>query len=92
MKEDDKPRLHFDPTVSLSDILVALTMLTAGFFAYSNLDKRVAVNEASAALIAQQASSQQAEQKTAINEVRADVKDVQRSINEISRALASRKP
>lgn len=88
----DKKRLSFDPTINAGHILTFASMVVGVMASYSLLDKRVSVlEERSNAAIAQSAD-RQAEQKGSLREIKSDIKDLQRSVNEISRAVAGKRP
>lgn len=80
--------VKFDPTISLSDLAMALSLMAAVGASYYSLDKRVAVLEEKATVSLSRSAEQQAEQKDAIHEIRSDIKDVQRSLNDITRAMS----
>ena len=88
----DRKRLNFDPTINAGHILTFIGMVVAVMVSYSLLDKRVGVLEerSNAAII--QAADKQAEQKESLREIKSDIKDLQRSVNEISRAVAGKRP
>ena len=88
----DRKRLNFDPTINAGHILTFIGMVVAVGVSYSLLDKRVGVLEerSNAAII--QAADKQAEQKESLREIKSDIKDLQRSVNEISRAVAGKRP
>ena len=87
-----KKRLTFDPTINAGHILTFISMVVAVLVSYSLLDKRVGVLEerSNAAII--QSADKQAEQKESLREIKSDIKDLQRSVNEISRAVAGKMP
>jgi FtsZ-binding cell division protein ZapB len=88
----DPKKITFDPTINLGHILTFVAMVISVMSAYSLLDKRIGVLEEKAvATVAQQADSR-TEQKEALKEIKNDVKDLQRSVNEIGRALAGKRP
>lgn len=84
--------IKYDPTINLGHILTFAAMVVGVMSSYSLLDKRIGVLEerSTAALIV--ASDKVTEQKEALKEIKADVKDLQRSVNDISRALAGKRP
>ena len=88
----DRKRLNFDPTINAGHILTFIGMVVAVMVSYSLMDKRVGVLEerSNAAII--QAADKQAEQKESLREIKSDIKDLQRSVNEISRAVAGKRP
>lgn len=81
----------FDPTINLGHVLTATCMLAAGFASYSALDRRVVVVEEKVANAVQQSTEQRAEQRDAAREIKSDIKDMQHTLNEITRTLTQRK-
>jgi hypothetical protein len=71
----------FDPTINMGNLLAALALSAAGMNAVNSLDRRLAVVETQQATTTVQLAEKVSEQRTAINEVRADVKDIQKTIN-----------
>ena len=88
----DKKRLTFDPTINAGHILTFISMVVAVTVSYSLLDKRVGVLEERSNVAIAQAADKQAEQKESLREIKSDIKDLQRSVNEISRAVAGKRP
>ena len=88
----DKKRLTFDPTINAGHILTFISMVVAVMVSYSLLDKRVGVLEERSNAAITQAADKQAEQKESLREIKSDIKDLQRSVNEISRAVAGKRP
>lgn len=89
---DPTKKINFDPTINLGHILTFVAMVIGVMSSYSLLDKRIGVLEEKATSAVTQQTERQLEQKEALREIKSDVKDLQRSINEISRALAAKKP
>lgn len=83
-----KRRVQFDPTINLGHILTFLGFLIAGAGAYSNLDKRVTVVEVEKKAAIEHSIEKDSQVKQSIAELRNDIKDVQRSVNDINRTLA----
>ncbi len=83
--------MRFDPTVNLGHILTFVAMLAGVMTSYSLLDKRVGVLEEKASSGVVQSAERQQEQKESLREIKADIKDLQRSVNEISRAVGGMK-
>lgn len=90
MAEPQK-RLNFDPTINAGHILTFISMVVGVMVSYSLLDKRIGVLEERSATTTQRATDRDTEQKEALKEIRGDLKDLQRTVNEISRALATKK-
>ena len=88
----EKKRLTFDPTINAGHILTFISMVVAVMVSYSLLDKRVGVLEERSRDAIIQAADKQAEQKESLREIKSDIKDLQRSVNEISRAVAGKRP
>jgi hypothetical protein len=83
--------VKFDPTINLGHILTFASMVAAMMASYSLLDKRVGVLEERSNAAIAQATDRQVEQKESLREIKSDIKDLQRSVNEISRAVAGGK-
>ena len=88
----EKKRLNFDPTINAGHILTFISMVVAVMVSYSLLDKRVGVLEERSRDAIIQAADKQAEQKESLREIKSDIKDLQRSVNEISQAVAGKRP
>ena len=88
----EKKRLNFDPTINAGHILTFISMVVSVMVSYSLLDKRVGVLEERSNTAIIQAADKQAEQKESLREIKSDIKDLQRSVNEISRAVAGKRP
>ena len=83
--------VKFDPTITLGHVLTFASMVAAVMASYALLDKRVGVLEERSNAALAQAADRQIEQKESLHEIKADIKDLQRSVNEISRAVAGGK-
>ncbi|MCA0214504.1 MAG: hypothetical protein LCH79_15170 [Proteobacteria bacterium] len=88
----ERKRLTFDPTINAGHILTFISMVVAVMVSYSLLDKRVGVLEERSNTAISQAADRQTEQKESLREIKSDIKDLQRSVNEISRAVAGKRP
>jgi len=88
----ERKRLTFDPTINAGHILTFISMVVAVMVSYSFLDKRVGVLEERSNTAISQAADRQTEQKESLREIKSDIKDLQRSVNEISRAVAGKRP
>lgn len=75
--------IKYDPTVNLGHILTFIGFMVTGAGAYSLLEKRVAILEEKALTAVQVSTEQRAEQKEANREIRTDLKDIQRTVNEL---------
>jgi hypothetical protein len=87
MADPAPKKLTFDPTINAGHILTFIAMVVGLMTSYSLLDKRIGVLEERSNAAIQQATERTTEQKDAIREIKSDIKDVQRSLNEISRAV-----
>lgn len=83
--------VKFDPTINLGHVLTFASMVAAVMASYALLDKRVGLLEERSNAAIAQASDRQVEQKESLREIKSDIKDLQRSVNEISRAVAGKK-
>lgn len=83
--------VKFDPTINLGHVLTFASMVAAVMASYTLLDKRVGVLEERSNAAIVQATDRQTEQKESLREIKSDIKDLQRSVNEISRAVAGGK-
>jgi peptidoglycan hydrolase CwlO-like protein len=73
-------------------LLTFIAMVIGVMSSYSLMDKRVGVLEERSNTAIAQAADKQAEQKESLREIKSDIKDLQRSVNEISRAVAGKRP
>lgn len=85
--QHQRRKVHFDPTVNLGHVLTFVGFIVMGFSAYSALDKRVTVIESHTAQAAERTREQDARFKETLGEIRSDVKDLQRSVNDVNRNL-----
>lgn len=83
-----RKRLNFDPTINLGHVLTFVGFMVAGFGVYGNVDKRLTITEVQSAASADRAGDQDKRIKESLQELKTDVKDVQRAVNDINRTLA----
>jgi len=76
-RSQSRRRVVFNPEINLGHILQVIAFLAAAFVAYGALDKRVTITEVQMTTAAER-----------YNELKSDIRDVQRSINELNRQLA----
>lgn len=88
LPDASRKRFHFDPTINLGHVLTFIGFMLAGFAAYGNLDKRLTIAEVQNTAAIERTSEQDKRIKESLQELRADVKDVQRAVNDINRTLA----
>lgn len=79
-------RVAFDPTINLGHVLTFIGFMIAGFSAYSTLDKRVTLIESQMMTSNTQVRDQDSRLKEMVSDIRADVKDLQRTVNFNSRS------
>ena len=84
-----RKRVAFDPTINLGHVLTFIGFLVTGFSAYSALDKRVTLIEQQATVVVESNREQDGRVKETLREIKADLKDLQRSINDVSRTLTA---
>ena len=84
-------RVKFDPTISLGHVLTFVSLILAGFGVYNGMDKRVTVLEEQRRVTEERVSERERFWKESVLEIKTDVKEVQRSLNDFSRALSTRK-
>ena len=84
--------IKFDPTIKYGDLLTVGGMLIAISVAFSVFDKRISILEERSRADAITAVDRQVEQKETLREIKNEIKDLQKSVNEVSRAVASRPP
>lgn len=85
-------RVTFDPTINLGHLLTFAGFLVTGFSAYSTLDKRVTLVEQQAMAVVERGREQDVRLKDNMAELKSELKDLQRSVNDVSRTLTRAKP
>lgn len=83
-----RKRIHFDPTINLGHILTFVGFIVVGFAAYGNIDKRITLTEVQASAAVERTTEQDKRMSEALKELKTDIKDVQRAVNDINRTLA----
>lgn len=78
-------RVAFDPTINLGHVLTFVGFMIAGFSAYSTLDKRVTLIESQMVTSTTHVRDQDNRLKDTLSDIRADVKELQRSFNFMNR-------
>lgn len=81
-------RVSFDPTINLGHVLTFVGFLVTGFSAYSTLDKRVSLIESQTTVVMDRSREQDTRLKETLAEIKLDVKDLQRSMNDVNRNLS----
>ncbi len=82
-------KFKFDGTVNLGHLLTFGVLLASGIGLYTTLEKRLTLLEAKAAQIEQSGQSVEARMRETLTEIRLDVKDARRAIDDVSRTLNS---
>lgn len=83
-------RVSFDPTINLGHVLTFIGFIVSGFTAYNALDKRVTVIESQTAAIVERTRDQDVRLKDTLTEIKGDVKELQRSVNDAVRTLSNK--
>lgn len=83
-----RQRIKYDPTVNLGHILTFVGFMLAGFGAWGNIDKRITLTEVQATAALERTTEQDKRMSEVLKELKTDVKDVQRAVNDINRTLA----
>ena len=89
----DRRRLVMIANGSRAVVVAALVgFLVTGFSAYSALDKRVTVMEQQAVAVVERNREKDASLKDSLLELKSDIKDLQRSVNDVNRTLSTPRP
>ncbi len=88
LPDNSRKRFNFDPTINLGHVLTFIGFMLAGFAAYGNLDKRQTVVEVQNTAAIERSADQDKRIKESLQELKTDIKDVQRAVNDINRTLA----
>lgn len=81
--------VRFDPTINLGHILTFVGFMLAGFGAWGNIDKRLTLTEVQSSAVLERTTEQDKRMNEALRELKSDVKDVQRAVNDINRTLVT---
>jgi hypothetical protein len=85
-------RVSFDPTINLGHMLTFVGFIVAIFVTFSAQEKRVAVVEQQSASLVERLRDQDVRFKEGLGELKSDIKDLQRSVNEVNRTLNAPAP
>lgn len=80
-------KVKFDGTVNLGHLLTFAAFIAGGFGIYGALEKRITLVEAKAVQFEQVAAMQEARMRETLGEIRQDLKDTRRAIDDVSRQL-----
>lgn len=87
----DAKKLNFDPTVNLGHVLTFLSFMAVGAAGYNTIDKRVTLLEEKAETALRLSAERVAEQKETLKEIKGDIKELSKGVNDIQRAVGTRK-
>lgn len=82
-------KVKFDGTINLGHVLTFAAFIVGGLSAYGTLEKRLTLLEAKASQLEQSNASTEARMRETLTEIRLDVKDARRAIDDVSRTLNS---
>lgn len=80
-------RVTFDPSINLGHILTFCGFLATGSVAYFDLRERISVGEIRRESIAADLAAEKVRNQNTIIEMRDDIKEVRRGVNDILRSL-----
>ena len=80
-------RVAFDPTINLGHMLTFLGFIVAIFVTFSAQEKRVAMVEQQSVSLVERLRDQDVRFKEGLGELKSDIKDLQRSVNDVNRTL-----
>lgn len=78
-------RLTFDPTINAGHILTFVTLVVAGFGAWSAVDKRVTVLEEAKSYQRERDNAQDAAISEKLIEIREGIRDIRNSVEELKK-------
>ena len=76
-------KVVFDPTINLGHVLSFIGFLAVGGGAYLNIEKRVTVQEVRGEMTARDIDAEKARTGSSLNEIKNDIKEVRRGIDEL---------
>ena len=80
-------RVSFDPTINLGHMLTFIGFIAAIFVTFSAQEKRVAMVEQQSVSLVERLRDQDMRFKEGLGELKSDIKDLQRSVNDVNRTL-----
>jgi hypothetical protein len=83
--------MRFDNTINLGHLLTFAGFIASGFAAYSTLDKRITVQEMRTPVIEQRLQENEARTRELLGDIKADMKDVRRSVDDLARTMSTTK-
>ena len=78
-------RVVFDPTINLGHVLTFIGFISTGVLAYQNLDRRQTVQETRFQIAQEHQREQDTRLKEALSELRADVKELRKTVEDFNR-------
>lgn len=82
--------VRFDNTINLGHVLTFAGFIASGFAAYATLDKRITVQETRMPVIEQRLQENEARTKEVLTDLRGDMKDVRRSVDDLARTMSTK--
>jgi len=76
-------KVRFDPTINLGHVLTAVGFLTAGFAAYSDVDKRITSQDVRINAQEKELEAERGRTATAVREMKEDVREMRKGIEKL---------
>lgn len=83
-------KVTFDPSINLGHILTFLGFLATGTVAYFDLRERISNNEIRTQAVAAEVVAEKQRTQQSVLEMKDDVREVRRGVNEILRSLPTK--
>lgn len=80
-----KKKFQFDYTININHIIAVVSFLVGGTILYSTFDKRLTLLETAEISRAKQESEKDTVRTASMAELKSDIKEIQRSINDLAR-------
>jgi hypothetical protein len=80
-------KVTFDPSINLGHILTFLGFLSTGAVAYFDLRERIALNEIRTQAVSAEVAAEKQRTQQSVLEMKDDVREVRRGVNEILRTM-----
>ena len=81
---------NYDPTINLGHVITFMSMLALGATAYFDLRERVTVNELRQQVIEAEQAAEKARIRDSLTDIRIDLRDVKRGIEQLARPTPPR--
>ena len=82
--------IKFDQTINIGHLMTLTAMLISVIVSFAVLDRRISVLEERSNSAITAAAERQIEQRASLGEIKSDIKELQRSVNEVGRAVAAK--